>query len=46
MADGGWKTDGVLKTVYRHAMKDKINEIQALANNHFEKLYDTKYDMK
>ncbi len=46
MADGGWKTDGVLKTVYRHAMKDKMNEMQALANNHFEKLYDTKYDTK
>lgn len=46
MAEGGWKTDGVLKTVYRHAMKDKMNDMQALANNHFEKLYDTKYDTK
>ena len=44
MQEGGWKTDAVLKTVYRHAMKDKTNEMTAKAINHFNELYDTKYD--
>lgn len=41
MAEGGWKTDTVLKSVYRHALKDKANEMQDRANNHFSQLYDT-----
>ena len=44
MEEGGWKTDNVLKTVYRHAMKDKTNEMTVKAINHFDKLYDTKHD--
>ena len=44
MEEGGWKTDTVLKTVYRHAMKDKTNEMTEIALNHFNELYATKYD--
>ena len=44
MAEGGWKSDTILKSVYRHAMKDKQSEMQKKANQHFSKLYDTKYD--
>lgn len=31
MQAGGWKTDNVLKSVYRHAMDDKRNEMQEFA---------------
>lgn len=44
MAEGGWKTDNVLKTVYRHALKDKADEMNKKAISHFTQLYDTKYD--
>lgn len=44
MAEGGWKSDTILKSVYRHAMKDKKNEMQERAKSHFSKIYDTKYD--
>lgn len=44
MAEGGWKSDAILKSVYRHAMKDKKNEMQERAKSHFSKIYDTKYD--
>lgn len=44
MAEGGWKSDAILKSVYRHAMKDKKNEMQEIAKSHFSKIYDTKYD--
>ena len=44
MEEGGWKTDNVLKTVYRHAMKDKEREMTERAIGHFNKLYDTKHD--
>ena len=44
MKEGGWKTDTVLKQVYRHAMKDKVDDMTAKAINHFDKLYDTKHD--
>lgn len=40
MQEGGWKTDSVLKSVYRHAMKDKQNEMVEKAINHFDKLYN------
>ena len=46
MEEGGWKTDTVLKTVYRHAMKDKANEMTEIAINHFNQLYDTKHATK
>ena len=44
MAEGGWKSDAILKSVYRHAMKDKKNEMQKRATKHFSKLYATKHD--
>lgn len=44
MAEGGWKTDNVLKSVYRHALKDKADEMNHKVISHFNKLYDTKYD--
>lgn len=39
MQRGGWKNDGVLKNIYRHAMEDKALQMSAVANSHFEKLY-------
>lgn len=30
MKSGGWKTDNVMKNVYRHAMKDTLQEQQAM----------------
>lgn len=33
--DGGWKTDTVLKRVYRRAMDDKRKEFSKVANEHF-----------
>ena len=30
MKSGGWKTDNVMKTVYRHAMKETLQENQAM----------------
>lgn len=38
MADGGWKTDSVLKKVYRRAMEDKRKEFSEITNRHFEEL--------
>ena len=38
MRDGGWKTDSVLKRVYRRAMDDKRKEFANVANSHFETL--------
>lgn len=46
MQRGGWKNDGVLKQVYRHAMKDKTSEMSDRINSHFSEMYDTKYDTK
>ena len=30
MKSGGWKTDSVMKNVYRHAMKESLQENQAM----------------
>lgn len=38
MADGGWKTDNILKTVYRRAMADKRRTFAEVSGEHFEKL--------
>ena len=38
MQAGGWKTDHVMKSVYRHALSDKIEEMDAPILNHFESL--------
>ena len=38
MADGGWCSDKVLKSVYRHALSDRKKEMSDKANAYFEKL--------
>ena len=42
MADGGWRSDKVLKSVYRHAMNDRKKEMSDIANSHFQELCNTK----
>lgn len=39
MQAGGWKTDGVLKQVYRHALSDKNVEMQKRIADQMAKLY-------
>lgn len=46
MQRGGWGNDGTLKAVYRHALADKSKEMDSLANQHFEKLCNTKCNTK
>lgn len=46
MARGGWQTDGVLKSVYRHAMDDKQQQMNHLANRHFTDLCNSKCNTK
>ena len=46
---GGWKTDYVMKRIYRHSLPDKQKEFTDITNNHFETLvkkHDTKHDTK
>lgn len=38
MKAGGWKSDNVLKSVYRHAMKDKEFEMQQFAGEYLKDL--------
>ena len=44
MQRGGWGNDGTLKSIYRHALSDKMKEANNTANRYFSELYDTKYD--
>lgn len=46
MADGGWRSDKVLKSVYRHAMNDRKKEMSNKANSHFSELCNTKCNTK
>ncbi len=46
MQRGGWKTDSVLKTVYRHAMDDKQKAMNQKANLYFSELCNTKCNTK
>lgn len=46
MLRGGWGNDGVLKSVYRHAMEDRIQEMNAKANEHFASLCNTECNTK
>ena len=46
MQRGGWKSDTVLKQVYRHALDDQTKVMNDKANQHFSEMYDTKYDTK
>ena len=38
MRDGGWKTDAVLKAIYRRTMADKEAEFAAKINSHFSEM--------
>lgn len=46
MADGGWSSDKVLKSVYRHAMSDRRKEMSDKINSHFGELCNTKCNTK
>lgn len=41
MQRGGWSSDRILKSVYRHAMDDKTKEMNDKVNRYFAALYDT-----
>jgi hypothetical protein len=38
MASGGWKTDSVLKNVYRHALSDRTADMQRQISSHMSGL--------
>ena len=40
MADGGWKTDTVLKQIYRRQMDDKRAEFSKVSNTHFSSIFE------
>lgn len=40
MQSGGWKTDNVMKRVYRKALEDKKKSMQEIGVSHIEKLLD------
>lgn len=44
LAAGGWKSDSVLKRVYRHAMEDKNREAQAVVGEHIAAFLDADPD--
>ncbi|MGN0506677.1 MAG: site-specific integrase [Lachnospiraceae bacterium] len=46
MQRGGWNTDTVLKSVYRHSMSDRQKEMNEIANQHFAKVCNTKCNTK
>lgn len=46
MQRGGWGSDTVLKQVYRHALSDKFEEMNSVANEHFSRLCNTKCNTK
>lgn len=47
MERGGWKTDRVLKSVYRNVMADKKQEFTEIVNSHFETMqHEIQHEMK
>lgn len=46
MQRGGWGNDGVLKSVYRHALRQKEKEMNQKANDYFANLCNTKCNTK
>lgn len=38
MQAGGWKTDHVMKSVYRHALQDRIDDMETPVLDHLEKM--------
>ena len=46
MQRGGWKSDTVLKNVYRHALDDSTKKMNTVANDYFNSLCNTKCNTK
>ena len=46
MQRGGWGSDAVLKSVYRHTLENKENEMNQKINDHFSKLCNTNATQK
>ncbi len=46
MQRGGWTTDNVMKTVYRHVLTDKTKDMNQKANDYFNTLCNTKCNTK
>lgn len=46
MQRGGWKSDSVLKNVYRHALDEPTKEMNIIANDYFNTLCNTTYNTK
>lgn len=46
MQRGGWKSDAVLKNVYRHALEDSAKKMNGIANQYFDTLCNTKCNTK
>lgn len=44
MSRGGWRTDTVLKAVYRNAISSEQQKQDKIINKHFKSMYDTKHD--
>jgi integrase len=44
MRRGGWSNDSTLKQVYRHALEQEAVRQNAIINEHFSQLHDTKHD--
>lgn len=42
MQSGGWSSDSVLKSVYRHALSDQTKQMSSAKNSYFSNLYNTK----
>ena len=46
MERGGWQTDNVMKTVYRHTLNDRVKEMNRKVNAEFNTLCNTKCNTK
>lgn len=46
MERGGWSTDNILKSVYQATFSEERMRYDAVIDEHFSKIYDTKYDTK
>lgn len=44
MERGGWSTDNILKSVYQATFSEERMRYDAVIDEHFQKIYDTKYD--
>lgn len=40
MERGGWKSDGILKSVYRNSISEQSRKFQGVANDHFRAFYE------